>query len=112
MASTPRTVTRVAGSLLPDTHVHWTIDSGHLDGTSYTWQLECAPIGGGTLSFSKSSGITGQVGSSSVPSIVIAWLAGDLGTLAAGQYVCELTGTSGGKDLKGQFSLIVTDQVS
>lgn len=112
MAAGTRTISRVVGSLLPQTHIMWTVDSGWLDGTGYTWAMECgAAAAPATVLWTKSTGLTGQVGDADTPSLVIDWLTGDLGTLTPGQYTLEITGTSGGKALKHLAQLVITDGV-
>lgn len=109
MAAGTRTISRTQGSLLPQTHIMWTVDSGYLDGTGYTWAMECADAATpATVLWTKSTGLTGQVGSATNPSLVVDWLAGDLGTLTPGLYTLEITGTAGGKALKHLAQLIIT----
>ena len=106
------TIERYVSALLPDTAVMWTQDRDPLDGTVYTWQIECRRAGSDTtVLWTKTSGLTGQVGTASTASLVIAWAAGDLGTLTAGRYVLEVSGTSGGKARKRQIDLVVHAEV-
>jgi len=109
----PRTDERIAGALLPDTGIFWQEDGVYLDLSSASvWLVECrAPWG--QLMFAKSTGVTGAVGSKTVASATIAWLAGDLGLLTqGGDYLMELSATIGTKQRKLQFTMPIVAQVS
>lgn len=100
---------RIEGALLPDTAITWTEDGTNLDPTGYTWQVEARTATSATVVFTKTTGFTN--GSSSGPTVTIAWVTGDLGALTAGLYILELSGTVGTKARKEQLTLQVVAQV-
>lgn len=100
---------RVHGALLPDTAVTWREDGSNLDPSGYTWQVEARTVSSGTVVFTKTTGFTN--GTTAGPTVTIAWATGDLGLLAAGTYLLELTGTVGTKPRKEQLILQVIAEV-
>lgn len=100
---------RIVGALLPDTSVTWREDGSNIDPTGYTWQVEARSTASSTVLFTKTTGFTN--GSTTGPTVTIAWTTLDLGVLTRGTYILELTGTVGSKPRKEQFALQVADQV-
>lgn len=90
----------------PDLKIWWYDDDDSLINlVGYTLAMK---IGDGTTAtLTKSSGITGAAGSgtepSGTPNVVVQWDSGEL-NLTPGQYVAELTATSGGRDRVVDFA--------
>jgi hypothetical protein len=106
------TVRRIKGSLQPPTDVYWREDGVFLDLSAYTpWTLECIDVSGAVAFVDKTTGIVSAAGDDDTPNVVITWETADLGALSAGRYRCELTGTLSAKPRKGQFWLLIEDEV-
>jgi hypothetical protein len=101
---------RIVGATLPDTAITWREDGTPLDPSGYTWQVEARNYTGTSILFTKTTGFTN--GSTAGPTVTVAWTALDLGSLPAGGYVLELTGTVGSKSRKEQIRLAVTAEVA
>jgi len=98
---------RIVGALIPDTVITWLEDGVNIVPSGYAWQVECRARSSASVLFTKTTGFT-----TSATTLTIAWTTLDLGTLTAGSYVVELTGTAGGKARKYQLQLQVTAEVS
>jgi len=101
------------GQTSPSLGIIWPLDEGHLDATGFTtWLVECSRSGS-TFKLWDTDTVTPAVGTSVIPSIVIAWTAADLGSIPRGDYLLELTGsTGGGAVIKAQLALRVRAQVA
>jgi hypothetical protein len=99
---------RIEGATLPDSHIILIDDGAGVDATGYTWSITCvrdtAPE---TVLWTKSTGITSAVGTTTTPALTIAWAAGDMGTLTPDRYRLEIVGTLAGKPRKFHVQLVV-----
>lgn len=101
---------------LPALKLWWFNDDGVLIDFSGAWTFVLKigrPRSAALLT--KSSGITGAVGSGEepdgVPNVVVTWSAGEL-NLTAGGYGAQLTATSGGLDRVTLFPFDVLDVIT
>ena len=101
------------GQTSPALGIIWPFDDGYLDATAYTTWLIEASRAGSTLKLWDTDNVAPAVGTALVPSIVITWTAADLGSIPRGDYLLELTGsTGGGAVIKAQLALRVRAQVA
>lgn len=84
------------GALLPSVTIEW-YDAPAANGVlvpmgagTYTFELKIARTENGAALVTKTTGITGA---NTAPNVTIDWAAGDLGALAAGEYVVTLKAT-------------------
>lgn len=86
---------------LHDTPLYWKHDDTWLDLSAggWTYTIEARNANNSTVLWTKTTGVTGGVGSATVPAATIVWVAGDLGALTAGVYVLELTASLSSKAL-------------
>jgi hypothetical protein len=107
------TVEYIQGAELPDEGIEWRDRTNALIDFSsgFTFALKVGYAGSAAL-LTKTAGISGA---STTPNITISWaVAGELNTLAVGQYEALLTATrsSDGKDRKMYFNLIISPAIS
>lgn len=98
---------RTQGALLPDTRVTVTVDDVAIDPSTYTWQVQAAPVGSTAQTWLKNTGIT-----ATTTEVVIGWATGDLGALWPGDWQLELTGTLGGKPLKAMLLITIDPEIA
>jgi hypothetical protein len=83
------------GQTSPTLGLIWPVDDGYLDATTLpTWTVEATAAGSDTVLWTIST-VTTQVGTDTVPSVIITWAVADLGSLEPGEYVLTVTGTDG-----------------
>ena len=91
------------GDSLADLSIYWTADDGSYRDFSTGWTFQVKVGNENGVTFTKTTGITGAAGSSTVASIVIAWATtNELSTITtAGDYYCQVraTRTADGKPL-------------
>ena len=109
-------IQRIKGATLPDTQIIWRIETAtgitYLDLTAFTFVVECTDASGAAAFADMTSGITGGVGSRTVPSATITWSSTDLGSLSAGLYKLEVTATLSTRSYKAQGELRIVDEVT
>lgn len=95
----------VAGASRPSTTISWYENGVLLDFSSgYTFTAKVFIEGASASSFTKSSGITGAA---TDPNLTISWLTTDLGALAAGNYVLEVSAVNGAATYRRQWGLTI-----
>lgn len=93
------TVTYRRGADLPDLPIWWRAqDRTLLDfSTGWTFKLVAALVSTpATIALTKTTGLLGAAGATDppTPNLLVAWaVAGELNTLAAGTYLCEIEAT-------------------
>ena len=103
-----------AGDEKPDWKLLWVDGDGRLIdfSTGYTWQVRVSDPTETTAAFAtKTTGITGAVGSLTTvpptPNVVVAWNAGDLGSLVAGKYKVQIIATASGARRSRKGTIVI-----
>lgn len=86
-----------------------------IDFTGYTFSFKLGHFGAAAV-FTKTSSITGAAGSGTsptgTPNITIAFTAGELAAVTAGNYKWQLTATSGGLDRVYSGDFVLRDVIT
>ncbi len=105
-------VTLIAGADLPDLAITWKDRDGTVINfaTGWTFTVKVGPEGG-AASITKTTNITGA---STAPNVTIAWATTEVGTLAAGRYVIEVTAlqSADSRERKRSIPLLITKALS
>jgi hypothetical protein len=102
----------------PSISLWWQDDNGALidfsTGYTFTWKLGVTL--GAAATFTKSTGITGAVGSgvspSGVPNIVIGFTAGELDAIVGGYYTWQLRATTASVDRISQGTFVMHEVIT
>lgn len=111
------TITLYADETDPDTYLAWRASSTTLRNlTGWTLAAQLVNSSTGTVTATKSTGITGGDGTGT-SNVIIAWTAAELGPLSPGTYAMRLTAVNGPEkavftlDERGTLPVVVVKSV-